>query len=291
MSFKKIVPNFQPIDIATSLFILVTGLYIILNYNKIEDSGWRIVGRAGVLVFIFTLVAAYENYRTPLLKFFRNFYPLAFLGFFYTETDALNNVIFPYLDPFFSQLEYKLFGGQPSILFYKAFPYKGFIELMNFAYFCYYPLIFFLCFWLYLKKPEASNYCIYTICAIFYLYYIIFIIIPSAGPQYYFSPPDNKVPKAYLFSEIVHIIDVVGERPTAAFPSSHVGIICIVWYLCVKHAKNLLKIYIPIGILLFLSTVYIKAHYLIDVLGGIISAPILYWISSFIYSKIKRYQS
>jgi membrane-associated phospholipid phosphatase len=78
----------------------------------------------------------------------------------------------------------------------------------------------------------------------------------------------------------------MAERPTAAFPSSHVGIICIIWILSFRYAPTLLKIIIPIGILLFLSTVYIKAHYLIDVFGGIISAPIFYWLSLYLFKKI-----
>jgi hypothetical protein len=78
----------------------------------------------------------------------------------------------------------------------------------------------------------------------------------------------------------------VGERPAAAFPSSHVGMMVILLYLSGKFAPKLLKILIPIGILLIFSTVYIKAHYVIDVIAGFLSVPIIYWISSRTYTAI-----
>ena len=78
----------------------------------------------------------------------------------------------------------------------------------------------------------------------------------------------------------------MGERPAAAFPSSHVGIACILLYLASKFSRELLKWFIPIGTLLVLSTIYIKAHYVIDVIGGFLSVPIIYWISSQAYSTI-----
>jgi membrane-associated phospholipid phosphatase len=128
----------------------------------------------------------------------------------------------------------------------------------------------------------------FIICTSFFIYYVVFILFPVAGPQYYFSPPVNKNPEAYLFSKIMHLINCLGERPTGAFPSSHVGLISIVLFLSFKYIPNLLKWYIPIAIFLFMSTVYIKAHYLVDVFAGFISAPIIYWISSKLYQLLAK---
>jgi len=79
----------------------------------------------------------------------------------------------------------------------------------------------------------------------------------------------------------------MGEGPTAAFPSSHVGIVLILLYLANKFTPKLLKWLIPISILLILSTVYIKAHYVVDVIAGILSFPTIYWLSSASYHRLK----
>ena len=50
--------------------------------------------------------------------------------------------------------------------------------------------------------------------------------------------------------------------------------------------KKLFWIYIPFSILLLFSTVYIKAHYVVDVLAGLLSAPIVLSLNLFIYKKL-----
>ena len=77
----------------------------------------------------------------------------------------------------------------------------------------------------------------------------------------------------------------MGERPTAAFPSSHVGISTIVMILAYRANKRLFIILAPVYILLCCATVYIQAHYLIDVFAGWISAILIYITSTWMYKK------
>jgi membrane-associated phospholipid phosphatase len=286
MPLKKAFHYLLPVEIITIAYLTVTGLFLIAVYPKIDNAFYHLLFRIATIGSIFAFYYYEKKHPKPWLKFLRSFYILALLGFFYAETDAFNNVFLPNLDHTFANFENFLFKGQPSILFYNTFPYKWFNELMSFSYFCYYPIIFTLCYYVYIKNNPAFNKVIFVICTSFYLYYIVFMLLPVAGPQYFFAAPFNHNPQVYLFSKLMGLINCMAERPTAAFPSSHVGIICIIWILSFRYAPTLLKIIIPIGILLFLSTVYIKAHYLIDVFGGIISAPIFYWLSLYLFKKI-----
>jgi membrane-associated phospholipid phosphatase len=280
MLLRKIIRNTIPVDVITALYLIITGVYVIFGFFKIEYALFHLLFRAGILALIFLFIIADQQLNKPFFRFLRNFYPLGLFAFFYAETDSLNNLIFSHnLDQYIVNLEETLFGGQPSIWFYQYFPWNWFNELMNAAYFSFYLLIFILCFWIYRNNESEGKFSIFIICSSFYIYYILFILFPVAGPQFHFDPPYNKIPDAYIFRDIMKFIDSVGERPTAAFPSSHVGIVCILWYLAFKYAKPLLKWYIPIGIALFFSTVYIKAHYVIDVIAGILSAPTIYWMS------------
>ena len=68
-----------------------------------------------------------------------------------------------------------------------------------------------------------------------------------------------------------------GERPTAAFPSSHVGISTVIMLL-IWHTKNrrLLYCMLPFYVLLCFATVYIQAHYAVDALAGLVSGAAFY---------------
>jgi len=83
----------------------------------------------------------------------------------------------------------------------------------------------------------------------------------------------------------MNLIIAIGETQTGAFPSSHVGIATIFLILTQKYFKKEFFILIPFIIILVLSTVYIKAHYGVDILGGIITGFLFYFLSDKVYDK------
>jgi membrane-associated phospholipid phosphatase len=78
----------------------------------------------------------------------------------------------------------------------------------------------------------------------------------------------------------------LGEQPTGAFPSSHVGLTVIFLMIIRNYSKPAFYIILPIAILLVFATVYIKAHYAVDVVVGLITGVLFYMLTSKIYSKI-----
>ena len=149
----------------------------------------------------------------------------------------------------------------------------------------------------------------------FFIYYLIYIFIPVAGPQYYFpaiglddvalgnfhrvgdyfyhnptllpAPGDTHG----LFYNLVEMSQQAGERPTAAFPSSHVGISTILMILAVRTRNRVLPlVLLPFYVLLCCATVYIQAHYLIDAIAGFISAFVVYALSVNAYRFFLEYE-
>jgi membrane-associated phospholipid phosphatase len=286
MPLRKFVHHIYPIDIITFAYIILTGIYIILGAAALDHITSHLFIRLILLGGIGSLIFFNYSFQNKGIHFLRNFYPLALLGYFYPETDYLNNIIFPNLDPALSNLELTVFGGQPSVWFSHYLPWKWFNELMNLSYFSFYIFIFVLCYWVYNYKRKHFQETIFIVCMSFYMYYILFILFPVAGPQFFLTPPDNQLPDAYFFRDLVKWVDAFGERPTAAFPSSHVGIMVILTYLAYKYAPKLLKWMIPGGILLVLSTIYIKAHYAIDVIAGFLTVPTMYWVSKYTFQLL-----
>jgi membrane-associated phospholipid phosphatase len=82
----------------------------------------------------------------------------------------------------------------------------------------------------------------------------------------------------------------IGETETGAFPSSHVGMSVIFLILSYKYLRKAFWIILLPVILLWFATVYIKAHYLIDVLGGFVSAPLIYFITVKLYARINNHK-
>ena len=143
----------------------------------------------------------------------------------------------------------------------------------------------------------------------FFIYYVIYEFLPVAGPQYYFLaigtekaasgvfPPVGYYFQAHtemltlevkgVFSQLVQWAHEAGERPTAAFPSSHVGMSTVTMLLAWK-AKNkwLFWLMMPLYLLLCCATVYIKAHYLIDSIAGFFTAILFFVLTNWLYKRL-----
>ena len=80
-----------------------------------------------------------------------------------------------------------------------------------------------------------------------------------------------------------------GERPTAAFPSSHVGVTLVMLLLAWRaQSRRLFLLVLPFFLLMCLATVYIRAHYAIDVIAGIVSGVLVYAALQFSWQFIEK---
>jgi len=263
------------------LVIIFTKPSLFLDWNFILT---RIIF---VFAFIFSLVIK-NKISNNFFQLLQNILVFALMTFLYKETATLNTLIFPKIDEFISNLDQNIFNSQPSIEFSKHFNSLFFSELFYFGYFCYYllPLVVFGVLYKFLpQKIEEFGFILITS---FLLYYFIFIIIPAEGPQFYFPFPENTIEAKGIFGNMVKLIQKNGEVPTAAFPSSHVGISWIVIFWLYQNFRKSVKYFLPFVILLMFSTVYIKAHYFVDVVAGFLTAPIVFFLTFKFYKFLNR---
>ena len=275
----------SPLDIVTIFYIVISTLYMCIGASKLQDMAFHILVRVAILGLIGLLVFLNDRYTNGYMSFLKNLYPLIFISFFYTETSYLKNIfIGTNLDAQVAHLESYLWGCQPSILFSQYVPQPWFCELMNICYFSYYLITSGVCLAIYFKNRAESYESIFIVICSFYLYYIVFALIPVAGPQFFFGYSDVEPP--YLFGKIMHYILINAEEPTGAFPSSHVGVSLILSYVAFKHQKLVFYVSLPFVIGICFATVYLKAHYLVDVIGAFISVPVFIAISAYLYQKL-----
>ena len=290
------------------IYNAITTILIVLLYSRMDHPGMMLLERAGIVAITFGLIYLYQKYPCRLSAFVRMVVQMSFLAYWYPDTFEFNR-LFPNLDCFFASAEQWLFNCQPSVEFSKLCPDIWFSEPFNMGYFAYYPLIAIVAIYYFVFKFEWFEKASFVIVTSFFLYYLIYIFVPVAGPQFYFPAigMDNVEACNFLsigdyfnhnaillpgpnfeqglFFELVEASQEVGERPTAAFPSSHVGISTILMIMAWRVNKKLCYGLIPFYALLCCATVYIQAHYLIDVFAGWISAVAIYILSTWMYKK------
>jgi membrane-associated phospholipid phosphatase len=283
-----LVLRLLPVEKAVLLYTLLTGVLEIFYFSKLPDVSVHLLIRLLIiiLIVIFSFYGSSGRNRYSI-EFLRVFFPFLLLGFFYIETDYLNNLFFSQnLDPLVSGWEKSIFGFQPSLSFAGIFHSNAFAELMYLGYFSYFLLCLGIPIYIHfnVNKKTGEKFG-FIIIASFLAYYVFFIIFPVGGPQFYYLDWPMKLPDGYLFGPLLRLIQNYGERATAAFPSSHVSISIILLMGSYLYAKKLIRIVLPITIILLFSTVYIRAHYVIDAIAGACLAPIFFWLTSEIYDS------
>ncbi|MDR1170124.1 MAG: phosphatase PAP2 family protein [Prevotellaceae bacterium] len=291
--------RFNSAELLTFTYIFITTVYLLLSFGDNDAHkqiysllSYRII--FSIALFLITLIS--EKYKNKITGFIRYVFPFSLISYWYPETysigynfgcDLPKSIISPNLDSFFSHLDTVIFGCSPSIEFSKTFPQAFISEIMYFGYFAYYLIFLFIFIYFYFVKPDmAEKAMFYCLCS-FFIFYIIFILVPVAGPQFYYSFPDNQVPEGYFFSWLMRSIQDLGEKPTGAFPSSHVGLTIIAMILLYKNARKYFYAILPVAITLVVATIYIKAHYLIDAVTAFIVTPFILLLSKQIFKLFK----
>ena len=283
-------------------YLVFTLLFILFTYTKLANPDSMIWGRMRVVAMMAALWVVYRIVPCRATMFARVVGQMALLAWWYPDTYELNRVL-PNLDHVFAQMEQSLFGFQPALVFASNFSSPIISELMDMGYFMYYPMIAAVVFFYFFCRYREFERISFVMLASFFIYYVIFIYVPVAGPTFYFdavgvreitkgifpamgdyfNTHTNCLPSpGYTDGIFYHLVEdakAAGERPTAAFPSSHVGIstICM---LMAWHTGNRKLVYIllPFYVFLCMATVYIQAHYLIDALAGFVSAVVIYFL-------------
>ena len=282
-------------------YLVLTLLLMLFTYTKIQNPESMLWGRARIVATTMAMWGVYRLIPCRLTHFCRIGVQMALLSWWYPDTYEFNRM-FPNLDHLFAGYEQRLFGCQPALLFSQTLSHPVFSELMHLGYASYYPLIALVAlFYLFCRYTEFDR-TVFIILTSFFVYYVIFIFLPVAGPQYYylaagldniaagifpnvgdyFATHQESLPiPGYTDGFFYHLVEGAhdaGERPTAAFPSSHVGITSILMMLAWRsRSKRLFFFMLPFFMLMCFATVYIQAHYAIDVLGGWISALLIYF--------------
>ncbi len=282
-----------------------TTLLLLLFWSELTAPLPMLVGRVLIVAGLALIVSVYRVYPNRATFLLRNVYQLGLLGFWYGDTYQFNK-LFPNLDHLFASFEQTLFGCQPALVFPQTCSGLWWSEAFNLGYWAYYPMIAAVVLATFVKKYHRFEKTAFITLASFFLFYLIYIFLPVTGPQYYFqaigidqatagifSPVGDYflhhnilLPKADYGGFFYHLVaqaQASGEFPTAAFPSSHVGVSTIMMILGWKVSARLFWLMLPFYLLLCGATVYIQAHYLIDTIAGFFFGILIYKVSHSLY--------
>jgi membrane-associated phospholipid phosphatase len=286
-------PVFYPVELLVFAMNLIFAACSLVNLGKASAVLFGLAVDRELLMGILFLVLnpaillgirAVNPLRGQLPQFFRMTYVQALYVLYFTESIWLSQLMFggAYFDPFFAHLDFLIFGFQPSIEFSRHLESSRLInEVFFFSYFFYYALVTTGVWFLFARRRyrEAAR-MLFIISAAFFVLYVWFIFFPVKGPKYYFEQLHEvwySNFRGYFFTRVVKETFNNTNLGGAAFPSSHVALAIISILLNWRYNRFVVPIYLPLTILLFLSTIYLYAHYFVDIPAGVVAGVILWF--------------
>lgn len=209
--------------------------------------------------------------RLSLLIFLRRWYPAFFLPLFFTAMHYLIPAIHPQnIDRALIQLDYFLTGTNPTV-WMERFYHPGLTELLQFSYLTFYflPLVVLIPICI-ARDRDKFNRVAFNLLLGFYLSYLAYLLFPALGPRYFLAQLHDKPLQGFGIYRLVHsALNGLENVQWDAFPSGHITIALIFSYSAFLFYRKVFYWTLPIIFLLTVSTVYLRYHYVVDVLAGI----------------------
>ncbi|MCP5103390.1 MAG: phosphatase PAP2 family protein [bacterium] len=282
--FKKL----SIIDYLYLSTLAVVAIFYILAYQETPYKIATPVVLLALLTFLVVMIVLRSKNtfkrRQPILSVL---YPMVFiLGLFETFFMILSYFNPNRYDELMARIDYLIFGLNPTV-WIEGWISPVLTEFFYLVYVFYFFMPFFIIFWMYRKKKfkELAE-SIFFFSVTYFGAYVIYFLVPVQGPRYFLKDLQTVPLEGLLFTEPIRkLIDFAEPNKLDAFPSLHTAIVLVVLTLCYKHHKKMFYAFLPISIGIFVSLVYCRYHYFIDMLAGLAWFILAYYIGFGLYGK------
>ncbi len=182
------------------------------------------------------------------------------------------------MDGLLIEAELGLFGGHLSV-WMERFISPGLTDVMNFCY-VFHTLIpvlvlSFLC--IFRSRAESVE-GFEGFVSMFLMGLVLYVLVPATGPMHAMASDYQRDLSGGIITDLSRAAIAATRVPRDAFPSLHVGISALMLVYAWRSSRWFGLLLLPVIVGNWISTVYLRYHYVIDVVAGFVLVPIAYQI-------------
>ena len=283
-------PIYNLIVVFLALLIVITAVF----KSKVPDAYPILATYAVLLTALTLLISLQKRNNSKLVEMTCDIiFPVAAVMLIFNSLGGLvHNINSLTYDHVLIRLDYMLFGMHPTVAL-ERFTTPVLTEILQFAYASYYFLPVILGVTLKMEGKEAEFHrSVFLIILCFFLSYIGYILVPALGPRYTLNHLQSVELHGIFLRDVINdTLNSLEGIKLDAFPSGHTAVTLTVVYLAYRFQKTLLRIFLPLALALVISTVYLRYHYVVDVLAGILLFMFTIYIGEKYYNWWERKNS
>lgn len=285
-------------------------LSLIFIYFNFRIPNWYVFVLINLFLIwgIWKIVSAYERKKNisgfnednekSFLKVLRYWYGVAAILYIFKQDYIIINSLKPAdWDLLFIKWDFYIFKLNPTQWAHQ-FANPFLTEFLQIIYVYYYPMIVVFGLELYLwHRYKEFKYTIFVLFFSFFLSYLLYIIFPANGPRFHlhdFYSISTQLPGVFL-TEYIRVFLNFGESippgvtnpqdyvQRDAMPSLHTITAFLIMWLSWKFRSRSFYFYMPYFICMAAATIYLRYHYVVDILGGMLVCVFTMLIAKIVY--------
>lgn len=300
MRLRRVISFLSPVDLVSTVFLLLLILLNLVFYGRIPL--WRelvFIDAVAIVAIFFTAWLA-ESKRTKILIGIHRWYCYLFVLFVFKEIYQMIHRINPTdYDQLFISIDHWMFGVNPTQWLYQ-FSSPLITEILQTAYFSYYLIFILVGVEIYRRYPiDKFDHAAFLIVYGFYLSYLGYFLLPGVGPRFTlhsFAQLDHDLPGLFFTPFFRAIINAGESIPQGSpnpidivqrdvFPSGHTQLTLVCTYLAYHYRLRSRWVVATLAALLIIGTVYLRYHYVVDLLGG----AMFFWLTIWTGNKLESW--
>lgn len=292
MNIKKLLQTLTTSDIATIVFLIALSLLNALFSTVVRE--WLLLVGSNVLFILLILFFAGKAKKSSsrIVRYIRDWYPVPMIFYVFKETYLMVHPIHPQdFDLLLIDIDRWLFGTDPT-RWLMSFAHPVATEILQISYACYYVILLSVFFELDLERRHTEYFLgAFLVVYGFYLSYVGYFLLPAVGPRFTlhdFNSMNSDLPGLWVSNTLRDFVNAGESIPKGvshvvefaqrdAFPSGHTQLTLVILYIAFTNRMKSRWVLLVIGSLLIVSTVYLRYHYVVDVLAGVVFFVFTIW--------------
>ncbi len=273
--------GFWPVDKVILAYFAAMCAVEICCFSQIPEAAW-LIALHGIGAI---LIVAATRYNGRAVWVFRHWYPIPFVACCYREMAILIVALrHARYDQALADLDFAFWHANPSVWLERIYS-PALSEYLQIIYTLFIPVVLFVP-WLvwHRKKYTEFRYMAFLLALGFLASYLGYPLVPARGPRYSLAQFQHApLQGLWLFDWMQTTLNRLEREHYDCFPSGHTELTVLAFWLGRSVSKRLFRMYFLYTLSIVFATVYLRYHYTVDLLAGvlvalvlILAAPVLY---------------
>jgi hypothetical protein len=270
------------IDISLVIYLIISSLLIIFQYNSIPGAGNNIIARVLMLVISLQIIYLQKNYTTPFMEFFHLLLPYFYIIYFYYEAPSLSFFnLTDWAQSIAEKTDFFFLGNSTYGVFHSLIENKILSQLSYLVQLLAYASIPTLVFISYAKNSEVGKKYAFISFSTLLAFIILMQIFPSNINEY-------KSTYTGIIGEIYELFQIITYGTTVSTLNILVGFLIVSALFFITVDKRITVILSILWILTSVSGIILNQQYFSGTILTWILAPLFFMLANYAYKQLEK---